>query len=48
VVWTDRLTDYEHYQAKCYSVEPVPGQENQYIARIATTSTCSKKARSPT
>jgi len=35
VVWTDRLTDYEHYQAKCYSVEPVPGQENQYIARIA-------------
>jgi len=35
VVWTDRLTDYEHYQGKCYSVEPVPGQENQYIARIA-------------
>jgi ribulose-bisphosphate carboxylase large chain len=35
VVWTDRLTDYEHYQAKCYSVEPVPGIEGQYIARIA-------------
>jgi len=35
VVWTDRLTAYEHYQAKCYSVEPVPGIEGQYIARIA-------------
>ena len=35
VVWTDRLTDYENYQGKCYSVEPVPGAEGQYIARIA-------------
>jgi ribulose-bisphosphate carboxylase large chain len=35
VVWTDRLTDHRHYQAKAYSVEPVPGQENQHIARIA-------------
>ncbi len=35
VVWTDRLTAYEHYQAKCYSVEPVPGVDGQYIARIA-------------
>src|ERR687898_294557 len=35
VVWTDRLTDHEHYQAKAYSVEPVPGQEGQYIAKIA-------------
>src|SRR5829696_4726479 len=35
VVWTDRLTDHEHYQAKAYSVEPVPGSEDQYIARIA-------------
>ena len=25
VVWTDRLTAYDHYQAKCYRVEPVPG-----------------------
>ena len=25
VVWTDRLTSYEHYQAKAYSVEEVPG-----------------------
>ncbi len=40
VVWTDRLTAYDNYQGKCYSVEPVPGSEGQYgggqyIARIA-------------
>src|SRR5579862_1087071 len=34
VVWTDRLTDHKHYQAKCYKVEAVPGTD-QYIARIA-------------
>ena len=35
VVWTDRLSAYEHYQAKCYRVDPVPGAEGQYIAYIA-------------
>ena len=35
VVWTDRLTAYEHYQAKCYRVDPVPGREGEYIAYIA-------------
>ncbi len=25
VVWTDRLTQYEHYQAKAYQVDEVPG-----------------------
>jgi ribulose-bisphosphate carboxylase large chain len=35
VVWTDRLTAHEKYQAKCYSVDPVPGQEGQFIAKIA-------------
>jgi ribulose-bisphosphate carboxylase large chain len=35
VVWTDRLTAHEHYQAKAYSVEPVPGAEDQFIAKIA-------------
>src|SRR5690349_5749178 len=35
VVWTDRLTDHTHYQAKAYQVDPVPGTEGQYIARIA-------------
>jgi ribulose-bisphosphate carboxylase large chain len=34
VVWTDRLTDHKHYQAKAYRVDPVPGTD-QYIARIA-------------
>ena len=34
VVWTDRLTAHEVYQARCYRVEPVPGS-NQYIAYIA-------------
>jgi ribulose-bisphosphate carboxylase large chain len=34
VVWTDRLTPYESYQAKCYRVDPVPGTD-QYIAYIA-------------
>ena len=35
VVWTDRLTQYEHYQAKAYRVDPVPGTPGQYIAYIA-------------
>ncbi|TWG08101.1 form I ribulose bisphosphate carboxylase large subunit [Saccharopolyspora dendranthemae] len=35
VVWTDRLTTYEHYQGKCYRVDPVPGQPGQHIAYIA-------------
>jgi ribulose-bisphosphate carboxylase large chain len=35
VVWTDRLTAHEHYQAKAYDVQPVPGREGEYIAKIA-------------
>src|SRR6202051_3433049 len=35
VVWTDRLTAYEHYQAKAYQVEPVAGTPGQFIALIA-------------
>ena len=35
VVWTDRLTPHEHYQAKAYSCEEVPGAPGQYIAKIA-------------
>jgi ribulose-bisphosphate carboxylase large chain len=35
VVWTDRLTDHRNYQAKAYEVEPVPGREDEYIAKIA-------------
>src|SRR5271165_3623893 len=35
VVWTDRLTAYDHYQGKCYRIDPVPGNPDQYIAYIA-------------
>src|SRR6195952_1498476 len=35
VGWTDRLTPYEHYQAKAYRVDAVPGVAGQYIAYIA-------------
>src|ERR1700733_4427155 len=35
VVWTDRLTAHEQYQAKAYDVAPVPGREGEYIAKIA-------------
>src|ERR671939_288268 len=35
VVWTDRLTSYEHYQAKAYSVDEVANTPGQYIAKIA-------------
>jgi ribulose-bisphosphate carboxylase large chain len=35
VVWTDRLTTFEHYQAKCYRVEAVPNNPEQWIAWIA-------------
>ncbi|HZE06679.1 MAG TPA: ribulose-bisphosphate carboxylase large subunit, partial [Solirubrobacteraceae bacterium] len=35
VVWTDRLTAHEHYQAKAYDVQEVPGRVGEYIARIA-------------
>src|SRR5687767_15519881 len=34
VVWTDRLTAYETYQAKCYKIEPT-GTEGQWFAYIA-------------
>lgn len=36
LVWTDRLTPYETYQAKCYRVREVPGSDPpQYIGYIA-------------
>src|ERR1700733_15767888 len=36
VVWTDRLTAHEHYQAKAYDVSAVPGREGEYIAKMAS------------
>ena len=35
VVWTARLTDHKHYQAKAYDVQAVPGREGEFIAKIA-------------
>jgi ribulose-bisphosphate carboxylase large chain len=35
VVWSDRLTDLDRYKGKCYGVEPVSGEPNQYIAYVA-------------
>lgn len=35
VVWTDRLTSLDRYQAKAFRVEPVPGSPEQYFAWIA-------------
>ena len=34
-VWTDLLTDLDRYKGRCYDVEPVPNEDNQYIAYIA-------------
>ena len=48
VVWTDRLSAYEHYQAKCYRVDPVPAPKASTSPTSPTTSTSSKRARSPT
>src|SRR5258705_11102016 len=36
VVWTDRLSAHEHYQAKGYRGDPVPGTDGQYSAYIAS------------
>jgi ribulose-bisphosphate carboxylase large chain len=35
VVWTDRLTNHSHYQAKAYRLDPVPGSPDQYFVYIA-------------
>ncbi|CAM3680638.1 form I ribulose bisphosphate carboxylase large subunit [Smaragdicoccus niigatensis] len=35
VVWTDRLTANDHYQAKAYRVDAVPGRPGEYFAYIA-------------
>lgn len=32
VVWTDRLTDYAHYQDKAYRLDPLPGIPDVEVA----------------
>merc|ERR1712037_97835 len=34
-VWTDGLTNLDRYKGRCYDLEPVAGEENQYIAYVA-------------
>jgi len=34
-VWTDGLTQLDRYKGRCYDIEPVPGEDNQYIAYVA-------------
>ncbi|MGI8576008.1 MAG: ribulose-bisphosphate carboxylase large subunit [Egibacteraceae bacterium] len=34
-VWTDQLTPYEEYRARCYRIEQVPGSDEQFIAYVA-------------
>ena len=52
VVWTDRLTACDSYRAKAYKVDPVPntgpGTARSTSPGSPTTSTCSRRARSPT
>ncbi|CAI8585202.1 unnamed protein product [Vicia faba] len=34
-VWTDGLTSLDRYKGRCYEIEPVPGEDNQFIAYVA-------------
>jgi ribulose-bisphosphate carboxylase large chain len=34
-VWTDGLTDLDRYKGRCYDVEAVPGEDNQYFCFVA-------------
>ena len=34
-VWTDGLTQLDKYKGRCYDLEPVPGESNQFIVLLA-------------
>ena len=34
-VWTDGLTQLDNYKGRCYEIEPVAGEDDQYIAYVA-------------
>ncbi|KAL3498054.1 hypothetical protein ACH5RR_040786 [Cinchona calisaya] len=34
-MWTDGLTSLDRYKGRCYHIEPVLGEEDQYIAYVA-------------
>ena len=31
-MWTDGLTDLDRYKGRCYDLETVPNEDNQYFA----------------
>ncbi|KAL0702016.1 hypothetical protein Bca4012_058138 [Brassica carinata] len=34
-VWTDGLTSLDRYKGRCYQIEPIPGEETQFIAYVS-------------
>jgi len=34
-VWTDNLTDLDRYKGRCYDIEPVPNEDNQFFCFVA-------------
>ncbi|XP_024317467.1 uncharacterized protein LOC112271745 [Brachypodium distachyon] len=34
-VWTDGLTSLDRYKGRCYHIEPVPGEDSQWICYVA-------------
>ncbi|KAK8346050.1 hypothetical protein V6Z11_A07G191200 [Gossypium hirsutum] len=34
-MWTDGLTSLDRYEGRCYDIEPVSGEEDQYICYVA-------------
>ena len=34
-VWTDLLTDLDRYKGRCYDIEPVAGEDNQFFCFVA-------------
>ena len=34
-VWTDGLTSLDRYKGRCYHIDAVPGEDNQYICYVA-------------
>ncbi|CAL5189323.1 unnamed protein product [Lathyrus oleraceus] len=34
-VWTDGLTSLDRYKGRCYEIEPIPGEDNQFIAYVS-------------
>ncbi|XVE71997.1 hypothetical protein DITRI_Ditri11bG0002800 [Diplodiscus trichospermus] len=34
-MWTDRLTSLDCYKRRCYHIEPIAREENQYICYVA-------------